>query len=80
MSVTEGDAVALRPFANVLAIAPTKLIPLAVNVVDDVALFGPSCFNRGGRDFSNLGRSESRAAFEGAADKSHGRSRCTEDR
>ena len=39
MPVTDRDAVALRPFANVLAIAAAKLIPLAVDVVDDVALF-----------------------------------------
>src|SRR5271166_4176144 len=79
MSVTEGDTVALRPFADVLAIAAAKLIVLAVDVVHDVALFRPSCFDRSARDFSNFARSEGRAAFKGAASKSYGRPRCPED-
>jgi hypothetical protein len=80
MPLTEGDAVALRPFADVLAIAAAKLIPLAVNVVDDVALFRPSCFDRGGRDFSKFGQNEGHPAFKGAAGKSCGQPRCPEDR
>ena len=80
MSVTERDAVALRPFADVLAIAAAKLIVLAVDVVHDVALFRPSCFDRGGRDFSNFGRSEGRSAFKSAASKSYGQPRRPEDR
>jgi hypothetical protein len=80
MPVTYRDPVALRPLANVFAITTTELITLAVNVVDDVALFRPLCFDRGGRDFSNFERSEGRAAFKGAAGKSLGRSRRPEDR
>ena len=53
-------------FADVAA-AATKLISLAVNVVDDVALFRSSAFNRSGPDFSNLGRSEGSPAFKCAA-------------
>jgi len=70
MPVTDGDAVTLRPFADVFAIAAAKLITLAVDVVDDVTLFRPSCFDRGGRHISNFRRSESCAAFKGAARQS----------
>src|SRR5271165_625388 len=80
MRVTYGDAFALRPFADVLAIAAAKLIPLAVNMIDDVALFRSSCFDCGRRDFSNFGRSEGRAAFKGAACESYGQSRRPENR
>ena len=70
MPVTDGDAVALRPLADVFAIAAAKLIPLAVDVVDDVTLFRPSCFDRGGRHISNFRRSKSCTAFKGAASQS----------
>ena len=80
MPVTDRDAVALRPFADVLAIAAAKLIPLAVDVVDDVALFRPFCLDGGSGHFSNFGRSEGRAAFEGAAGESYGQTRRAKDR
>jgi hypothetical protein len=54
MPLTEGDAVALRPFADVLAIAAAELIPLVVDVVDDVALFRPFCLDGSSRHFSNF--------------------------
>jgi hypothetical protein len=72
MPATDRDTVALRPFADVLAIAAAKLIPLAVDVVDDVALFRPFCLDGGSRHFSNFGRNEGCATFKGAAGKSYG--------
>src|ERR1017187_2263923 len=67
MPATEGDAVALRPLADVFAIATAKLIPLAVNVIDDVALFRPSRFDRRASHFSDFRGREDCTAFEGAA-------------
>ncbi len=72
MPVIYRDALALRPFADVLVVTAAKLIPLAVNVVDDVALFRSSCFDCGGRDLSNFGRSKGRAALKGVACKGYG--------
>ena len=45
---------------------------MAANVVDDVTLFRPSRLDCSGRHFSNFGRSEGYAAFQGAARKSYG--------
>ena len=63
MPVTNRIAFALRPCADVLAIAAAKLIMLAVNVVDNVALFRSSCFDCGGRHFANFRRCEGCAAL-----------------
>ena len=70
--MAERYAIALRPLADVFAIAAAKLVALAVNVVDDVTLFRPSRLDCSGRHFSNFGRSEGYAAFQGAARKSYG--------
>jgi hypothetical protein len=80
MSVSEGDTVALRPFADILAIAAAELVPLAVDVVDDVALFRSSGFDRCGRHFSNVSRNEGYATFKSAAGKSCGHRRRHENR
>jgi hypothetical protein len=53
--VTDRDAVALRPFVDVLAIAAAELIPLAVESVD-IALFRPFCLDGGSGHFSNFSR------------------------
>src|SRR5271166_4533706 len=63
--------VALRPFADVLAIAAAELIPLAVDVVDDVALFRAFCLDGASRHFSNFSRNEGYATFKGAARCGH---------
>jgi hypothetical protein len=53
MSAPKGNALALRPFTDILAIAAAQL---ALDMVDDVALFRLSCFDRNGRRFSNFRR------------------------
>jgi hypothetical protein len=79
MRVTDGDAIAPGPLADVLAIAAAKLIALAIDVVDDVALFGTARFDRGGRHFSNFNRGEGYAALQGATRQSDGQRRRPQD-
>ena len=80
MPMTEGYAVALRPFADVFAIAAAELIPSTVDVVDDVAFFRPFCFDCGSRHFANFRRSKHRATLKGATGEGCGHCRQPKNR
>ena len=63
MSPPNRRSLAPRPLADVFAIAAAQLVALVVNVIDDVALFRPSRFDRRSGNIAYLRWREAPAAL-----------------
>jgi len=63
MSPPNRRSLALRPFADVFAIAAAQFVALVVNMIDDVALFGAARFDRRSANIAYLQWREAPAAL-----------------